>query len=76
MSDDNRSPLAPIDGVMPPPSGSERDGDYITRDLEFLLHRAVGDLLDRVASARGIDRRHAVPVVLRLLRELGQNGET
>lgn len=53
---------------MPPPPSGDKDRNYITRDLEVLLDRAVLDLVDRVAEVRKIGRRAAVPIVLQILR--------
>lgn len=55
---------------MPPPPSGDRDRNYITRDLEALLDRAVLDLVDRVAEARKIGRRAAVPIALQILRSI------
>lgn len=69
MSDENQPPRPPIDGgQMPPPPSVDKDRNYITRDLEVLLDRAVLDLVDRVAEARKIGRRAAVPLVVQILR--------
>lgn len=47
---------------VPPPKGE--DPDYLTRDIEAALHRAVIARVDATAAAGGLGRRRAALEVL------------
>lgn len=70
MSDEKQPPRIPIDGSPMPPPQTGKDRNYITRDLEVLLDRAALNLVDRIAAARKIGRRAAVPIALSILSSI------
>lgn len=70
--DPPKPPVPPVDGSTMPPPPRGRDDDYLTRDLESALDRAVLVLVDRVAASRGIGRRAAAAVVVSMLDALSK----
>lgn len=59
--------MTPIDDALNPPPQEGKDENYITRDLEIELERAVFDLVEEDLRSRGGGRRAAYArVVLRL----------